>query len=165
MLPAVAFLFSSGFLASHHHARPAPMFVSLPALPPARRLGFLVRWLAVAALAVAAAFSAAQTPAASENKADVVDAPSPASLPTKPAVDIAIVLPLNAAAYARAAQWIVGGLFGILVLLLGVNFVRRRRPTASDTDTDPDADTSADAGADERADHATTPDGTEADRG
>jgi len=85
------------------------MFVSLPALPPARRLDFLVRWLAFATLAVAAAFSAAQTPAASENKADVVDAPSPASLPPKPAVDIAIVLPLNAAAYARAAEAVGAG--------------------------------------------------------
>jgi hypothetical protein len=37
---------------------------------------------------------------------------------------------VRSAAYARAAQWVVGGLFGILVLLLGVNFVRRRRPGA-----------------------------------
>jgi len=35
---------------------------------------------------------------------------------------------VRSAAYARAAQWVVGGLFGILVVLLGVNFVRRRRP-------------------------------------
>ena len=66
---------------------------------------------------------------------------------------------VRSAAYARAAQWIVGGLFGILVLLLGVNFVRRRRPTATDTDTE------TSAGAGETADHATTPDGTQADRG
>ncbi len=37
---------------------------------------------------------------------------------------------VTSAAYARAAQWVVGGLFGILVLLLGVNFVRRRRTPA-----------------------------------
>ncbi len=41
---------------------------------------------------------------------------------------------VRSAAYARAAQWVVGGLFGILVLLLGVNFVRRRRPGAEDAD-------------------------------
>jgi hypothetical protein len=35
---------------------------------------------------------------------------------------------VRSAAYARAAQWVVVGLFGVLVLLLGVNFVRRRRP-------------------------------------
>ena len=34
---------------------------------------------------------------------------------------------VRSAAYARAAQWVVGGLFGILVVLLGINFVRRRR--------------------------------------
>ena len=36
---------------------------------------------------------------------------------------------VRSAAYARAAQWVVVGLFGVLVLLLGVNFVRRRRST------------------------------------
>lgn len=36
---------------------------------------------------------------------------------------------VRSAAYARAAQWVVGGLFGILVVLLGINFVRRRRTT------------------------------------
>jgi hypothetical protein len=35
---------------------------------------------------------------------------------------------VRSAAYARAAQWVVVALFGILVVLLGVNFVRRRRP-------------------------------------
>ena len=35
---------------------------------------------------------------------------------------------VRSAAYARAAQWVVAGLFGILVVLLGINFVRRRRP-------------------------------------
>jgi hypothetical protein len=44
------------------------------------------------------------------------------------------VTQVRSAAYARAAQWVVGGLFGILVLLLGVNFVRRRRPGAQDPD-------------------------------
>ena len=85
------------------------MFVSLIALQPARALGFSVRWLAVAALAVAAAFSAAQTTAASDDKAEVVDAARPASLPPKPSVDIAVVLPLNVAAYARAAEAVSAG--------------------------------------------------------
>jgi hypothetical protein len=44
------------------------------------------------------------------------------------------VTQVRSAAYARAAQWVVVGLFGILVLLLGVNFVRRRRPGAEDPD-------------------------------
>jgi hypothetical protein len=34
---------------------------------------------------------------------------------------------VRSAAYARAAQGVVVGLFGILVVLLGINFVRRRR--------------------------------------
>ena len=34
---------------------------------------------------------------------------------------------VRSAAYARAAQGVVIGLFGILVVLLAVNFVRRRR--------------------------------------
>ena len=41
------------------------------------------------------------------------------------------VTEVRSAAYARAAQWVVGGLFGILVLLLGVNVVRRRRPSTA----------------------------------
>jgi hypothetical protein len=57
-------------------------------------------------------------------------------------VDIALVTPdgqlfgepivteVRSAAYARAAQWVVGGLFGVLIVLLGVNFVRRRRGVA-----------------------------------
>ena len=65
---------------------------------------------------------------------------------------------VRSAAYARAAQWVVGGLFGILVVLLGVNFVRRRRPVADDAGT-PDAGTTA-AGTTEA-----THEGTEADRG
>jgi hypothetical protein len=36
---------------------------------------------------------------------------------------------VRSAAYARAAQGVVVGLFAVLVLLLGVNFVRRRRST------------------------------------
>ncbi len=45
---------------------------------------------------------------------------------------------VRSAAYARAAAWVVGGLFGILVVLLGVNFVRRRTGPAS-TPADDDA--------------------------
>ncbi|MGE3812237.1 MAG: DUF6049 family protein [Candidatus Nanopelagicales bacterium] len=46
---------------------------------------------------------------------------------------------VRSAAYARAAQGVVIGLFGILVVLLGINFVRRRRagraaPEGSGTD-------------------------------
>jgi hypothetical protein len=41
---------------------------------------------------------------------------------------------VRSAAYARAAQWVVGGLFGILVVLLGINFVRRRRTTEGSAD-------------------------------
>ena len=58
---------------------------------------------------------------------------------------------VRSAAYARAAQWVVGGLFGILVVLLGVNFVRRRRPGRRGTD-------GVDAG-------ATDDEGTEVDHG
>lgn len=42
-----------------------------------------------------------------------------------------VLTEVRSAAYARAAQWVVGGLFGVLVILLGVNFVRRRRPGGS----------------------------------
>jgi len=38
---------------------------------------------------------------------------------------------VRSAAYARAAQWVVVGLFGVLVVLLGVNLVRRRRAAAT----------------------------------
>ena len=44
------------------------------------------------------------------------------------------LLEVRSAAYARAAQWVVGGLFGVLVVLLGINFVRRRRPSAAPAD-------------------------------
>ncbi len=53
-------------------------------------------------LALAAAFSAAQTPAAS----DIAAAPSPEA---KPPVDLALVLPLEAPAYARAAEAVSAG--------------------------------------------------------
>ncbi len=39
-----------------------------------------------------------------------------------------VTFEVRSAAYARAAQWVVIALFGILVVLLGANFVRRRRP-------------------------------------
>jgi Family of unknown function (DUF6049) len=44
---------------------------------------------------------------------------------------VPVTTEVRSAAYARAAQWVVGGLFAILILLLGVNFVRRRRPGAT----------------------------------
>jgi hypothetical protein len=47
---------------------------------------------------------------------------------------------VRSAAYARAAQWVVGGLFGVLVLMLGVNFVRRRRTSAPSGRTGTDDD-------------------------
>ena len=85
------------------------MFVSLTALQSGRAPGFLLRLLAVAALAVAAAFSAAQAPTASDAKPADPDAAEPASLPAKPSVDIAVVLPLNVPAYARAAEAVSAG--------------------------------------------------------
>ncbi|MFC6239390.1 DUF6049 family protein, partial [Longivirga aurantiaca] len=47
---------------------------------------------------------------------------------------------VRSAAYARAAQGVVVGLFGILVLLLGANFVRRLRTTRAAKGTAGDAD-------------------------
>ena len=47
---------------------------------------------------------------------------------------------VQSAAYASAALWVVGGLFAILVVLLGVNFVRRRRPAAKAAFPAEDAD-------------------------
>jgi outer membrane PBP1 activator LpoA protein len=85
------------------------MSAALPAMPLRRALHRSVGWLAVAALAVAAAFSAAQTPAASDVKPEAGDAAKSASLPAKPPVDIAVVLPLNVAAYARAAEAVSAG--------------------------------------------------------
>jgi hypothetical protein len=51
-----------------------------------------------------------------------------------------VVTSVESAAYASAALWVVSGLFGILVVLLGVNFVRRRRPSATAAATTEDAD-------------------------
>jgi outer membrane PBP1 activator LpoA protein len=78
-------------------------------MPLRRALRRSVGWLAVATLAVAAAFSAAQTPAASDIKPDNGDATKVEAVPTKPPVDIAVVLPLNVAAYARAAEAVSAG--------------------------------------------------------
>ena len=103
----------SGIPARHLHARPVRMVVTFTALQSGRalrRIAFrcLAR-LAVALLAVAAAFSAAQTPAASEPTAPVPDVAAKPSPPAKPAVDIALVLPLDAPAYARAAEAVRAG--------------------------------------------------------
>jgi hypothetical protein len=42
---------------------------------------------------------------------------------------------VTSAAYARAAQWVVIGLFAILIVLLGINLVRRRRAIAAERRT------------------------------
>ena len=77
-------------------------------------------------------------------------------------VDIALLTPegqvfgsptrteVRSTAYARAAQWVVGGLFGVLVLLLFVNFVRRRRPlmAGASADRDTPSDVADSAGTD-----------------
>jgi hypothetical protein len=74
-----------------------------------KRLVVLLTRLAIAFLAVAAAFSAAQTPAASDNAPPAEDvAPTPA-VPAKVAVDVALVLPLEVPAYARAAEAVSAG--------------------------------------------------------
>jgi hypothetical protein len=89
------------------------MVVSFTASQPGRalrRIAFLcLARLAVTLLAVAAAFSAAQTPAASEPTAPVPDVAVKPSPPAKPAVDIALVLPLDAPAYARVAEAVRAG--------------------------------------------------------
>lgn len=94
------------------------MVVSFTALQPGRALrGIAFRGLAllclarlaVALLAVAAAFSAAQTPAASEPTAPAPEVAVKPSPPAKPAVDIALVLPLDTPAYARAADAVRAG--------------------------------------------------------
>jgi outer membrane PBP1 activator LpoA protein len=64
--------------------------------------GRMGRWLAAVALALAAAFSNAQTPPAS-------DAPAPPESPPVPQLDIALVLPLDSPAYARAADAVRAG--------------------------------------------------------
>jgi len=61
------------------------------------------QWMAALALACAAAFSAAQAPAASEAPA-AAEPESPAA-----AVDVALVLPLESPAYARAAEAVRAG--------------------------------------------------------
>lgn len=50
---------------------------------------------------------------------------------------VPVTTSVRSAAYASAAAWVVGGLFGILVLLLAVNFVRRRRPGPVDESGQP----------------------------
>ena len=66
-------------------------------------VALITRWLAAMALAGAAAFSAGQTPPASE---DAVPPPAP---PSQPSTDIALVLPLESPAYARAAEAVRAG--------------------------------------------------------
>jgi hypothetical protein len=56
-----------------------------------------------------------------------------------------VTFEVRSAAYARAAQWVVIALFGILVVLLGANFVRRRRRPAPSGAPQP-APASADPG-------------------
>lgn len=85
------------------------MFASSTALQPARALRILVAWLGVASLAVAAAFSAAQTPAASDVMPAVPEAAPAPGLPAKRSVDLALVLPLDIPAYARAAEAVSAG--------------------------------------------------------
>jgi outer membrane PBP1 activator LpoA protein len=85
------------------------MSAASPVMPLRRALRRCGGWLAVATLAVAAAFSAAQAPAASDIKSDEAEAAKPAALSAKPPVDIAVVLPLNVAAYARAAEAVSAG--------------------------------------------------------
>lgn len=65
--------------------------------------------LAIASLAVAAAFSAAQAPAASDATPAATDIAKQASPPAKRPVDLALVLPLDAPAYARAAEAVSAG--------------------------------------------------------
>jgi len=74
-----------------------------------RALRRCVGGLAVASVAVAAAFSAAQTPAASDIKPETGEIAQPAAVLPKPPVDIAVVLPLSVAAYARAAEAVSAG--------------------------------------------------------
>ena len=85
------------------------MSVSLTASQFGRTLEFLARLSAVASLVVAAAFSAAQTPAASDPIPADLDAAAAAFPAPKPPVDIAVVLPLNVPAYARAAEAVSAG--------------------------------------------------------
>ena len=81
------------------------MVVRIRALPIAR----VFAWIAIVLLATAAAFSAGQTPAASDvpPKTDV-DGVAPAP-PERPEIPIALVLPLDSEAYARAADAVRAG--------------------------------------------------------
>ncbi len=72
---------------------------------------------------------------------------------------------VRSTAYARAAQWVVGGLFGVLVLLLFVNFVRRRRPLRVGAIADRADDSDATDGTDDQTAHDTTGHGTEVSDG
>lgn len=95
------------------------MFVSITAAQVFRKYRLLprLRWFgrgiiqfALASLAVAAAFSAAQTPAASDRPASAAtEVAKPAPPPIKEPVDLALVLPLDAPAYSRAAEAVSAG--------------------------------------------------------
>src|SRR4249919_390041 len=109
MFGVCAFQCPSGLLARHHHARPVSMIASPTAFPHCRARSAPVRWLAFLALAVAAAFSAAQTPPASDPAPEPAEVVVPVLQPRRPSVDIAIVLPLNTPAYSRAAEAVSAG--------------------------------------------------------
>ena len=85
------------------------MIASPTAFPHCRAWSAPVRWLAFLALAVAAAFSAAQTPPASDPAPEPAEVAVPILQPPQPSVDIAIVLPLNTPAYSRAAEAVSAG--------------------------------------------------------
>ncbi len=85
------------------------MIASLSAFPHCRAQSTPVRWLVFLALAVAAAFSTAQTPAASDTVQEGAETAPPVQPPPRRSVDIAIVLPLNATAYSRAAEAVSAG--------------------------------------------------------
>src|SRR5450432_873359 len=94
-----AFRRNSRFLDCHHYVCLVPMFAYQTSLRPGRALGSMLSCLVYASLTLAAAFSAAQTPAASDVRpetVEAVDAGRPEVLPPKPQVDLALVLPLNA---------------------------------------------------------------------
>lgn len=81
----------------------------MPAPAPARSAAPLLSRLAGLAFAAAAAFSAAQTPPASEPPTPAAP-PAGAEAPGAPApIDIALVLPLEASSYARAADAVRAG--------------------------------------------------------
>jgi uncharacterized protein len=75
-----------------------------------RRFARGIIQFALAMLAVAAAFSAAQAPAASDKPAAAItEVAKPAPSPIKEPVDLALVLPLDAPAYSRAAEAVSAG--------------------------------------------------------